>query len=572
MSHAVLIVDDLAVFCEPIAAMLRDDGYEVRRAEHGQQALDMLADWRPRLILLDLAMPVMDGITFLEHIRNDPDYAGIPVIVFTAVSETRHREAAERLGVEAYLLKSRFSLRELRARVEQVVEQSDQGESADTPVEALAALQPLTTREKILADLEAFEQVRAISPVVEQVLSLTADPHCDMGEVAGAISMDSALAVRVLKMANSVIYHRGQPVDTIRNAVMRLGLRQIRQIALTIDIIDRFAITGLGEHMTHQTFWEHALATGLIASELSRHRSDNVGQAEVLFAAGLLHDVGRLMLADLFSHTYGEVLQHANALRLPLHQVESKLLGISHTEVAERVLTAWDFPPTLVSPIRQHHLPADRIATLDDAEREDLAMVALANRLAHAMLLGSSGNHIIEPIRTLCEILKLTADQIRRIRDRVGPLLREVKTQIIQGGSTEAEPPARLTDRLIGPVHAQMITTQPDHDVATCLFESLRKATGRPANSPHNLIVVVPSVDDSHQFLCEMLLEVEQHMKTSPLPVLILNFSRSDAFDTEPLGDRDIRQLTGPMHLSTLLDSVNELIDPAAAKRQADKG
>src|SRR5687767_13301151 len=111
MSTTVLVVDDMAIFRDPIAASLRLAGYETLCAADGAEALQVTRDRRPNLVLLDLAMPKVDGITFLKQLRADPAVAGTPVILLTAISERKSVLAAAELGVSDYLLKSRFTLK-----------------------------------------------------------------------------------------------------------------------------------------------------------------------------------------------------------------------------------------------------------------------------------------------------------------------------------------------------------------------------------------------------------------------------------------------------------------------------
>ena len=120
----ILVVDDMAVFREPIAAALRQQGYQAVCAENGREALGAARTHRPDLILLDVAMPVMDGLKFLEAMRQDPNLSQIPVILLTAISERDSVLQAGKLGASDYLLKSQFSLADMFSRVKNRLEQS----------------------------------------------------------------------------------------------------------------------------------------------------------------------------------------------------------------------------------------------------------------------------------------------------------------------------------------------------------------------------------------------------------------------------------------------------------------
>ena len=113
----VLVVDDMPIFRDPIAASLRLAGFETVCASNGQEALEAVKAHKPAVILLDVSMPVMDGMSCLRALRAEPEVGKTPVILFTALSDKRYVLEAGKLGVHDYLLKSSFSLKDLLARV-----------------------------------------------------------------------------------------------------------------------------------------------------------------------------------------------------------------------------------------------------------------------------------------------------------------------------------------------------------------------------------------------------------------------------------------------------------------------
>lgn len=113
----ILVVDDMAIFRDPITICLRSEGYQTLSAGDGRAALALLKAKAPDLIILDLAMPTMDGITFLKHLRNDPIWAKLPVILLTAVFNKQLVVEVAKLGVRDYLLKSKVSLADLLERI-----------------------------------------------------------------------------------------------------------------------------------------------------------------------------------------------------------------------------------------------------------------------------------------------------------------------------------------------------------------------------------------------------------------------------------------------------------------------
>src|SRR4051794_7700849 len=114
----ILVVDDMAIIRDPIAASLRLAGFRTLVASDGNEALTVTRAKRPDLILLDVAMPKMDGLVFLKHLRADPEIAKTPVILLTAVSDRKCVVTAAGMGVGEYLLKSRFRMADLLGRIQ----------------------------------------------------------------------------------------------------------------------------------------------------------------------------------------------------------------------------------------------------------------------------------------------------------------------------------------------------------------------------------------------------------------------------------------------------------------------
>lgn len=197
----ILVVDDMAVFREPISAALRQSGYKTVCAGNGKEALDVVKQERPDLILLDIAMPEMDGLAFLKERKADPQLRGVPVVLLTAIGDRDSIVEACKLGASEYLLKSQFSLDEMTARVERCLGEADQrgadgeghkGDDAepgsdshdaeeDIDLEAPGTLSasdsdpsPIEGLEDVSEDMEASEIIRQIGDS-EELSALTSE-------------------------------------------------------------------------------------------------------------------------------------------------------------------------------------------------------------------------------------------------------------------------------------------------------------------------------------------------------------------------------------------------------------
>ncbi len=120
-SRMILVVDDTVIFRDSIAVALRRRGYDTLLASNGQEALQLVRAHEPDLILLDVAMPVMGGLRCLKELRPDQQFRDIPVIILTAMSEREAINGAGQMGVQGYLLKSQFSLKDMLAQVDELL-------------------------------------------------------------------------------------------------------------------------------------------------------------------------------------------------------------------------------------------------------------------------------------------------------------------------------------------------------------------------------------------------------------------------------------------------------------------
>jgi putative nucleotidyltransferase with HDIG domain len=188
-------------------------------------------------------------------------------------------------------------------------------------------------------------------PVAAEVMRKAEDPDTAVKEIAELISRDAALAVRVLKIANSSFYAMSREVQTIQQAIMLLGYSTLRSVVVAASMKDVFARFGLAERL----LWEHAVAGAVAANRLARE----IGglNADELFLAGLLHDVGRLVMYSQDSARYQEVLKVIYAEGGDPVALEQQHFGFDHCEVGRLVLEKWRLPARLVTAVGGHHAP-----------------------------------------------------------------------------------------------------------------------------------------------------------------------------------------------------------------------
>jgi len=236
------------------------------------------------------------------------------------------------------------------------------------------------TREELLKKLEAADKLPSLPVVIAPLLSYLQQPidSLQLNEVARLISQDESLAAQCLQLANSPLFGRWQPVETVRGAVVSLGMRRMREITTSCSLLK---LTPADCPIDPTLFWEHALGVALA----SRHFARLVGypDPDKAYLAGLLHDFGVVMSFWVAPQEFAEAFRAAATQHIPLAEAEIASLGIEHSEVGKILAEKWHMPPDLVAVISGHHEPEKA-----DQHRVLVALVALADLLCRMSGIG----------------------------------------------------------------------------------------------------------------------------------------------------------------------------------------
>ncbi|MYL82760.1 HDOD domain-containing protein [Desulfovibrio aerotolerans] len=193
-------------------------------------------------------------------------------------------------------------------------------------------------------------------PLPEAYLALrrTAEnPMSGTGDVAAAVSKDPSLVAYVLRLANSPLYSSATPVETVSRAVGLIGLTEIVNLAAGAVLAKLFAAPPRPDLLSLPDFWRHAVAVGLLARALARRRDE--ANRERFFVAGLLHDMGRLVLAVAEPDLVAAVIARAGDGRIAMDAAERLELAFDHAALGGRICDKWRMPDPLLEGVAGHH-------------------------------------------------------------------------------------------------------------------------------------------------------------------------------------------------------------------------
>jgi putative nucleotidyltransferase with HDIG domain len=217
------------------------------------------------------------------------------------------------------------------------------------------------------------KELPVMPPIAAEILRKCENPNTEVSALIQLIARDAALAVRVLKIANSSFYSAARRIETLQQAIVLLGYSTLRSIVVAASLRDVFSRFGLSERL----LWEHSVAAAIAATTLARKVGGHA--RDEAFVGGLVHDIGKLLMLFQAEKEYGEVMRTVYAGAAEPLEAEQDAFGFDHTEIGALVLEKWRLPEELVEAIGCHHNP--RATTTGDGARKLASLIEVADRM-----------------------------------------------------------------------------------------------------------------------------------------------------------------------------------------------
>jgi HD-like signal output (HDOD) protein len=233
----------------------------------------------------------------------------------------------------------------------------------------------LTLQEKIEAIVSAVDDLPTLPEVVTDILNNLDNDAIDFTILAKKVALDPALSAKTLRLANSPFYATQSKVKTIQQAISLLGVKIVRRIVTTAALTNSFP-EPLCQGFDFKAFWRLSMATAICSKVIARHLRLN---QDIAFIAGMMHNIGRLVLATRFSTDYEAVLAYRKAQDCALIFAERHVMGFDHTVAGRALADHWQFSHVLKDAISEHIQP-------NPTSGSHLAQIVhVANAVAHAL-------------------------------------------------------------------------------------------------------------------------------------------------------------------------------------------
>jgi putative nucleotidyltransferase with HDIG domain len=266
--------------------------------------------------------------------------------------------------------------------------------------------------------LKSGEQLPTLPVLVIQVQKALANELSGLRDIGHIIERDPALTARVLRVANSAAFSRGDPVTSIGAAVGRLGMGHVRSLCLAVGVVRAFG--DASRRLDHKRYWQHSAAVGMVAERLTdvSKRYARVDGAEA-YTGGLLHDVGLLILDQFFPEDFAGVQEEMELETTSRWRVETAQLGLDHGTVGGRVLDRWQLPEPVRLAVAGHHQPENT-----PIAGRDLAMLIWAAEAlcsASGLELPQEGAAEVSPVQVF-DLIEVPADRRDDLLAEVGSI------------------------------------------------------------------------------------------------------------------------------------------------------
>lgn len=360
MKRRILFVEDNPVLLQLYGMMLADHAeWEVATVASSESALGLMSTTAFDVIVSDMRMPGMDGVQLIREVKQR--HPRTARVIVSGLND--QKKIAECLGETHQFLAKPFTAKTLKATLTRLC-----GLDAylqDEKLRSLAArLGMLPSFPSLYLDI--MQELAADEPSVENI-----------GHI---VAQDPAMTAKVLQIVNSSAFGLARQIHSPLEAVQYIGTSTVRSLALTAHVFFAFETTGL-KNFSVVALWEHAIITALLARAILLQSNADPAEVEDAYTAGMLHDLGKMMLAANLPEQFQQAVNLAQERRLALHEAEQEIFGATHAGLGAYLLGLWGLPAPIVEAVAFHHSP------LRGADHKPGALMGVhaANALAHEL-------------------------------------------------------------------------------------------------------------------------------------------------------------------------------------------
>ena len=338
MKRRILFVDDEPMVLNGLQRTLRKmrRDWDMTFVGSGREALDVLGKKPMDVIVSDLRMPEMDGGRLLAEVKKQH-----PHLVRIILSGQLDQE---------------MTLRSVQLAHQSLSKPCD-AEVLKHTLAKLFALRDFLSDDSIKSIISQIESLPSMPSIYTEIVSEMQSDDPAIKKVGEIISKDISMTAKILQMVNSAFFGLFQKIKSPEQAVMMLGMETIKALVLSVKIFSEFNQNNFSWFNIDALF-DHSLAVSVYAKTIIKNENPDQGLINNSMMAGLLHDLGKLILATNFEKSYRQVLAEAQGTGKNPLDLEYEAFGTSHAEIGAYLMGLWRLENSIIEAIAFHHLPA----------------------------------------------------------------------------------------------------------------------------------------------------------------------------------------------------------------------
>ena len=339
LKKRILFVDDETMLLDLYKLVFEHeaDQWSINFAPGGKEALELMDEEPVDVLVSDMRMPGMSGAELVQETMKRHPKTSRLIMSGYADSE----QIAQCLGATHQFIAKPFELSVLRGTIGRVC--------------ALDAWLMDDTLRTLVAQMRSLPSLPSL---YFRIMDALGSPDSSIEQIGGIIASDPSMTAKILQLVNSAFFGIARRISNPVEAVQFLGVGRVRSLVLSLHVFSCFDQVNL-RNFSIDRVWKHSMSTGLVAQKIARLQKMDRAFMDETYVAGMLHDIGKVMLASSLPELYGKAVALATEQKIPLVEAERETFGITHAQVGAYLLGLWGLPITIVEAVAFHHDPQE---------------------------------------------------------------------------------------------------------------------------------------------------------------------------------------------------------------------
>ena len=337
MKQRVLFVDDEAMLLEMYRLVFEQDQdrWDIQFASGAKEALEMMEREPFDVIVSDMRMPGMSGADLFQEVMKL--YPKTSRLIMSGYAD--QEQIAQCIGATHQFIAKPFDIKLLKSTIWRV-----------------CALDGWMLDEKLRTVVAQLYSVPSLPSLYFKIMDALASTDAGVDTIGAIVAKDPAMTAKILQLVNSAFFGIARKVSNAAEAVQYLGVGRVRSLVLSLHVFSCFDNVKI-KNFCIERVWAHSMATGMLAQRIAKLERASREDMDEAYVAGMLHDIGKVMMASSFVEQYGSAVALAAERAIPMIEAEREVFGVTHAEVGAYLLGLWGLPISIVEAVALHHVP-----------------------------------------------------------------------------------------------------------------------------------------------------------------------------------------------------------------------